>query len=286
VLSFSQAFRSLCHDLAIVRSRGFGRDLDRYVNDLVVRGHSLFYGSRAGAVNATWDFLAAGFPRLVRRRFGYFLAAFALLVLPGMVSGLVVGRDSSLAVRVLPGPMLQELEQMYSPPREGVPSSSGSAPFGMTGFYVWNNAGIAFRCFATGIFFGLGTVYYLVYNGIVLGTVAGFLVDRGHSERFFTFVVGHGSFELTAIVIAGAAGLRIGHALLHPAPYRFGESLRRRGQDGAQLAVGAGAMLVVAAVVEAFWSPLPIPPEIKYAAGAIGWVVVAGYLVLAGRRTP
>jgi uncharacterized membrane protein SpoIIM required for sporulation len=155
----------------------------------------------------------------------------------------------------------------------------------MSGFYVWNNAGIAFRCFATGIFAGAGTLYYLVYNGIFLGTVAGFLVDRGHGERFFSFVIGHGSFELTAIVVAGAAGLRLGHGLVHPAPYSLSESLRRRGRTAVQLALGAGAMLVVAAGIEAFWSPLPLPPSLKYAAGSLFWLVVVGYLSFAGRGT-
>lgn len=282
VVSFSQAFRALCHDLAVVRSRGFGRDLDRYVNDLVVRGHNVFYGGAPRPASGVWPFLAQGFPRLLRRQIAYFLTSLVLFIAPAIVSGLLVARDDSLAARVLPGTMLAELEEMYSDPR-AKPRETKVAPLGMTGFYVRNNAGIAFRCFATGIFFGVGTAYYLVYNGIFLGTVAGFLVRHGHGERFFSFVVGHGAFELTAIVVAGAAGLRIGRALVHPAPYGRGESLRRRGREAAQLALGAAAMLVVAAVIEASWSPLPVPASLKFAAGGLCWVLVLGYFCFAGR---
>ena len=279
VATLSQLFRGLCHDLATIRSRGWGRDLERYLNDLVVRGHGRFYRSPGLPAIEALRFLMGGFPRLLRAHARYFWLATALFVVPALVSGLLVARDSSLAVYVLPGTMLESLEQMHSGTREGP-----AAPMGMAGFYVWNNAGLAFRCFATGIFFGAGTVFYLVHNGIFLGTVAGYLGARGHGGDLLGFVAGHSSLELTAIVVAGAAGLLIGHALVCPAPFTWRESLRRRGRTGAQLALGAGAMLVAAAAVEAGWSPLALPAEIKYAVGALLWALVAVYLGFAGRE--
>ncbi len=276
--AFSRLFRGLCHDLATIRSRGWGKDLDRYLNDLVVRGHARFYRSPGLPASEVLHFLRRGFPRLVRAHAGYFWVALALFAAPALVSGLVVARDSSLAVYVLPGTTLESMEQMHSGSREGP-----STPFGMAGFYVWNNAGLAFRCFATGILFGAGAIFYLVHNGIFLGTVAGYLTARGHGEALLGFVVGHSSLELTAIVIAGAAGLLIGRSLACPAPFTWSESVRRRGRTATQLALGAGVMLVLAAVVEAGWSPLPLPVEIKYVAGAVSWVLVVAYLTIAGR---
>lgn len=284
VLPFSQALRGLCHDLATVRSRGFGRDLEHYLNDLVVRGHNTLYASAPGNSLGIRRFLSTDFPRLLRANAVYFLVSLVLFAAPAVISALVVRHDSSLAGRVLPAQEIDQMERMY---REPGPDDRGrlpSAPLGMTGFYTRNNVGIAFRCFATGVFFGLGSAYFLVYNGIVLGTVAGFLVASGHGERFFSFVIGHGAFELTAIVIAGAAGLRLGHAIVHPAPYRWSESLRLRGRMAAQLAQGAAAMLLVAALIEAGWSPLPLPPFVKYAAGATFWLVVFAYLGFAGQQ--
>jgi len=195
----------------------------------------------------------------------------------------------------MPGTMLASFEEMYSEEKredgekQEEKEGEGDAlrpglQAGAAGFYVRNNVGVAFRCFATGVFFGAGTVFFLVYNGIFLGTVAGYLTAQGHTERFYSFVVGHGSFELTAIVVSGAAGLVMGHALIHPGALSRAEALRRRGVVGVKLALGAGAMLVVAAVIEAFWSPSGIPSQTKYVAGGLLWALVIAYLALGGRE--
>ena len=87
----------------------------------------------------------------------------------------------------------------------------------MAGFYVYNNVGIAFRCFATGVLFGAGSLFFLIYNGLVTGTVAGYVMSAGHGGNIWTFMCGHAPFELTAIVIAGGAGLEMGYALVDDA---------------------------------------------------------------------
>src|SRR5262249_59601085 len=104
-----------------------------------------------------------------------------------------------------PEAMLRGMQEAYS---EGFKKGrSGGENTLMAGFYVYNNVGIAFRCFATGILLGLGSVFFLIYNGLVIGTVLGFVVQAGSGRNILTFVCGHSPFELTAIVIAGAAGL-------------------------------------------------------------------------------
>jgi len=152
------------------------------------------------------------------------------------------------------------------------------------GFYVRHNTSIAFRCFALGIFAGAGTAYVLLQNGILLGTITGYVLAMGHGERFLSFVVSHGSFELTAIVISGAAGLVLGHAVVAPGRLTRRQALIQRGLVAVQLALGAGGMLAVAALVEGFWSPSPFPPLAKYVVGALLWLSVAFYLAMAGRR--
>lgn len=151
------------------------------------------------------------------------------------------------------------------------------------GFYVRNNVGIALRCFAVGIFFGALTVYVLLSNGIAIGAIGGYIVSQGHGEAFTSFVISHGSFELTAIAVAGGAGLMLGHALIHPGQRTRLESLRTMGSEAVQIAAGAAAMLVIAAVIEAFWSPSGVPSIWKYIAGTGLWLLVILYLALAGR---
>jgi uncharacterized membrane protein SpoIIM required for sporulation len=154
---------------------------------------------------------------------------------------------------------------------------------GMAGFYVYNNVGIAFRCFATGILFGAGSLFFLIYNGLVIGTVTGYVLQAGHGGNILTFMSGHAPFELTAIIISGAAGLRMGYALIATEGVTRFASLRRAAPEIAQLVVGAALMLLVAAGIEAFWSPSSIPAQVKWGFSAVGWTLVIGYLGLAGR---
>jgi uncharacterized membrane protein SpoIIM required for sporulation len=191
-------------------------------------------------------------------------------------------RSPAFAAQVLPEEMLRAMERSYS---EGFAKgrSEGSDAM-MAGFYVYNNVGIAFRCFATGILFGLGSLFFLVYNGLIIGTVMGFVVQAGHGANFLTFVCGHSPFELTAIVISGGAGLQMGYALVETGGQTRWGSLRSQAREIATLVLGAAAMLCVAALVEAFWSPSSLPPPAKWAASVIFSTLVAIYLLRVGRR--
>src|SRR5262245_13132417 len=301
---FSRLFRELCHDLSLIRSRDWGRVLVSYLNDLVSRGHNAFYSSPPGNVSHLVRFLAVGFPRVFRKNFAYFLTACALFFGSLGVTWAVVQHDPSLARRIIEPKMLAMMEEMYGEdgPIAHKTAESGkesgsktgkngdrqeASQFGeeraaMAGFYTSHNGGIALDCFAGGILLGLRTVYVLLFNGILLGAVSGYLVAQGHSERFLSFVVSHGSFELVAIAVAGGAGLMLGSALIHPGQRTRLESLRLRGLEAIQIAAGAAAMIAVAALIEAFWSPAPIPNAVKYAGGGLLWMVVIVYLGTAG----
>ena len=281
VSEFSELFRAICYDLATVRSRDWGSSLERYLNDLVVRGHGAFYGSPPRRVGGIIRFFTVRFPRLLRENAAYFWASFILFTLPFAMSWAIIEGEPSLAARVLPASTLAQFDEMYSEEESGDGPGMEAAA---AGFYVHHNTSIAFRCFALGVFLGIGTVYVLVYNGIVLGTVAGYVLAIGHGERFLSFVISHGSFELTAIVISGAAGLILGHALVAPGTLTRSQAIYRRGLVAVQLALGAGGMLAVAALIEAFWSPSPAPPMAKYIVGTLLWVAVIVYLFGAGRR--
>ncbi len=281
VSRFSRLFRATCYDLATVRARDWGRELEIYLNDLVRRGHNAFYRAPPGRVREVSRFFSHGFPALLRSNARYFWTAAALYVIPLVVTAVLIGRDVRLAERILPATDLEAYESMYS----DLPTRARSAGDDtlMAGFYIYNNIGIAFQCFATGMIFGIGTVFVLVGNGIHHGSVAGFIIAQGHGASFFNFVVAHSAFELTAVVIAGAAGLMLGHAIVHPGRYTRVEALRRRGFDAVRLAAGAGAMLAIAALVEGFWSQNPAPSATKMVAGGFLWTLVIVYLGVAGR---
>jgi len=287
---FSRMFRELSYDLSEVRARDWGSQLESYLNGLVSRGHSAFYSAPPGRWIPIVQFLAVGFPQMFRRNIGYFVAAAALFFVPLALTWGVVQADPSLARRIIPAEQLDQMKEMYSEKTWDEVTGKGDeiGKFGesrsvMFGFYIKNNVSIALDAAGRGILFGVGTVYTLLSNGIAIGAIFGYVVSQGNGDRLLSFAISHGSFELTAIAVAGGAGLMIGDALIHPGQRTRLESLRHRGLEAIQIACGAGAMLVVAAMIEAFWSPSNIPAAVKYSVGSVLWVLVFVYLTTAGR---
>jgi uncharacterized membrane protein SpoIIM required for sporulation len=182
----------------------------------------------------------------------------------------------------LPLKTLEGLSKAYA---EGFSEGrAGQEDAAMTGFYVNNNVGIAFRCFATGILFGIGSAFFTLYNGLSIGAVFGFVQRAGHARNLLTFVCGHSAFELTALVIASGAGLCMGSSLIHTNGRSRLGSLRHHAPELAQLVSGAAAMLCIAALIEAFWSPSSLPNGVKYAFAGVAWTSVFAFLAFAGRQ--
>lgn len=294
VSTFSRLLRELSSDLATIRSRDWGQSLVDYLNALVARGYSTFYAAPPTDISPIVRFLTVGFPQLFRRRINYFLAAAILFFVPGALAWGVIQMNPGLAPRLIDPEQLEQFDAMYSSHEKDEEEDDdedsprwfrfGEERAAMAGFYVQHNVGIALQCFARGILFGVGTIYTLLYNGIAIGAVGGYVVGRGHGEKFLSFIISHGSFELTAIAVAGGAGLMLGDALVHPGNRTRLEALREQGLEAVQIAGGAAVMLVVAALIEGFWSPAPIPAIFKYSAGSVLWVLVILYLSMAGRN--
>jgi uncharacterized membrane protein SpoIIM required for sporulation len=113
----------------------------------------------------------------------------------------------------------------------------------------------------------------------------GYLQAIGYGRTFFPFVAGHAAFEITAIVLVGAAGLKLGLAVIAPGRLRRAEALRRGAAAALPMVYGAALMLLVAAVIEAFWSPRTgVPREVKFGVAAGLWAVVVLWLTRGGRR--
>ena len=198
---------------------------------------------------------------------------------------LLVWIKPHLAASFLDPEMLHRMEAMYRPDAAHFGRErGGDSDFLMFGLYIKNNIGIDFQCFASGILFGLGSVYYLVYNGVYFGVIAGYLTQLGYGSTFWPFVVGHGSFEMTAAAIAGAAGLKLGIALLAPGQQSRRQALVSASRTAVRLLYGAATMTFFAAFFEAFWSSrIDIQPEVKFAVAACLWTLVISYFLFVGR---
>jgi uncharacterized membrane protein SpoIIM required for sporulation len=275
-------YRSVCSDLMRARAAGYDADVVRLLDALAARAHGALYRAPPHRVSALWDLVAREFPRTLRRHGRAFACATALMIVPAIVSFAGSRQSREFALQVLPEETAEQMEAVYADDMSR--GRDEATDLAMAGFYVSNNVGIAFRCFSTGVLFGLGSVFFLVYNGLVFGAVAGLVSRAGHGRNLFTFVAGHGAFELTAIVVAATAGLVMGYALVATGGLTRWASLRRRAPDVARLVMGAALMLLVAAGIEGFWSPAGFPAPVKWSVAAALWVAVAAYLAFAGRE--
>ncbi|MGM8226484.1 stage II sporulation protein M [Cellvibrio sp. ARAG 10.3] len=283
---FAPLYRKVCHFHALAKERRYSSYLVDKLGDLVVRGHQQLYRRKQPLAQQFLRFIVTDFPRLVRQEQGYFWTATALLYLPGLLLFLAVLWQPDLVYTIMAPEQVDNFEEMYNPANRTLGSARESATnWQMFGFYISNNIGVSFRTFASGLLYGIGSIFFLVFNGLLFGAVAGHLTNAEYTETFFTFVVGHGSFELTAIVISGAAGLKLGYHLLNPGNRTRLEALKQAGRIAIRLVYGVIIMLVIAAFIEAFWSSNNIlVPWQKYLVGAALWVVVIAYLCLSGRQ--
>jgi uncharacterized membrane protein SpoIIM required for sporulation len=212
--------------------------------------------------------------------------AVAVFVLPTLIVGLIVYSRPELILSVVDAETAADYERMYSGAEEAIGRTrDANTDWAMFGFYIRHNIGLAFQCFASGLLAGIGSLFFLAVNGVFFGALAGYLTERGLSATFYSFVVTHAAFELTAIVLAGAAGLRIGHALLMPGRLARRQALVVAARESVVIIYGVALMLLVAAAIEAFWSSAVwVPPVMKYSVAAGCWIAVIAYLTLQGRH--
>ncbi len=283
---YGQLYRRICHFHAIAKERNYSSFLVDHLSDLVVRGHQHFYQRRTHFAADFLRFFVVEFPRLVRQEQKYFWWATAMFYLPALLITIAVVFQPDLIYTVMDPSQVANMEEMYDPENKILGSArDAETNWHMFGYYINNNIGVSFRTFASGLLWGIGSLFFLIYNGVILGAVSAHMANINFEDTFFTFVVGHGSFELTAIVISGAAGIKLGFSLLFPGQLSRKESLVGAAHIAIKLVYGVIMMLVAAAFVEAFWSSNNIfMPWQKYLVGAALWIVVAAYLILGGRR--
>ena len=280
----SPLYRNVCGDLARAQSARYTASLVDYLQGLVAEGHTLLYGPHASTRRGRAEGALVAFPRALRRRGRAMGIALALFVVPMLLGLGLTLRDPAFAFQLAPESMLRPLAEAYA---EGFAKGRDAGEgVMMAGFYVNNNVGIALRCFALGVFGGVGSAIYLVHNGLSIGAILGYVTSQGAGANILTFVLGHGAFELGAIIISGGAGLSLGWALVAPGDRTRVASVRLVAPDLFVIVCGASVMLLVAAGLEAFWSPSSLPSEVKHVAGAVFLLLVCAYLGLAGRGAP
>lgn len=279
-------YRQLCHHLSLAQSRNYSAHLIDYLNQLVLSGHQYLYQSGVQSRFAILRFLFDDFPNLIRARWKLFLLSFLLLYGPMAGITLAIQASPELVYTVMPPQQVSQFREMYNPKNHFIGRNRKSSDdFLMFGFYIKNNIGIGFQTFAGGMLFGLGTLFFLIYNGLAIGAVTGYLIHIGFTKTFFAFAIGHGAFELNAIVISGMAGMNLAQALISPGQWTRLDALKQASRASMKMVYGVFLMLVIAAFIEAFWSSKgAIAPEIKFTVGGLLWTLVLMYFLFVGRR--
>lgn len=278
-------YAALCQQHALAMTRGYSPALTARLHSLITRAHHQLYRHRGHVLSRMAQFFGGGFARALREQRTLFAISCLLFFGTSLVCGALAAWSTDLADLFMGSRQRYALESMYSPDNGSIrpPGQESETNLYMFGFYIMNNIGIDFRVFASGIMFCIGSVFFLVFNGVVIGAAAGHLTSIGYTDQFWGFVAGHSAPELIALCISGTAGLMLGMALISPGRQTRRLALMRAAKKAVPIIVGAGLMTLLAAFIEAYWSSKDLPLLIKLSVGGVIWILFIAYLSLAGR---
>jgi uncharacterized membrane protein SpoIIM required for sporulation len=279
-------FREMCADLSLAEFRMYGERLTGQLNAQVIRGYELLYRNRRGGWDKVLEFVAVRFPAAVRREWRLFWLCNAVFWLPFFAVMISAAYEIQWVQAILGAHGMAAMDQMYGGKEDQIAHlrSEYGSNFMMFCYYIQHNVGIDFQTFAGGMAAGLGTLFFLLLNGIYMGAAAGYVNHACNPESFWTFVSGHASFELLGMVVSGMAGMRLGLALLRPGRLPRVRALAEAATQALPLILGAALLTTLAAAVEGFWSAHLLPSGLKYGVGIAGWVLLTAYFMLVGRR--
>ncbi len=265
IIELAGLYRSVSADLARARTNKVGKTLIQSLQKLTSRSYNQIYqGSRRQEWQKAIEFCLWGFPALVRRTWVYIAISTGLFIGSGLIAWWYSWQDPSFIALVVPQGIISQVRDRQE---LWMGSILGTEPLASSGIMI-NNLKVSFNVVAGGITAGILTVYILIYNGLLIGSVGTLVGQHNLAYPFWAFVWPHGALELPAIFFAGAAGLLITRALLFPGQYRRLDAFKVYGSQAAQLVFGVVIMLILAGIIEGFFSPNPLfPDSFKYLIG-------------------
>ena len=270
VKRFLHIFRQCSHHLAYARTHYSKSSVVMYLNSLVGKCHSHVYAVKKISPGNLARYVTYEFPNLLKEYRWYILSSFGFFAIGLIVSFLLVSLNADNASMFLPQNMI-----------EGMKSGKHSAgqwnyPL-MSSYLMSNNITVCLKAFALGITLGIGTIYVLFFNGAMLGALAALVYLYGNPISFWSLILPHGIIELTAIFIAGASGLIIAKHLLLPGEYTHKSALIAGAKKAISLIIGVVFMLIIAGLIEGFFTPLNIFDGTKLLFAAITGLILVVY---------
>lgn len=283
VARFAALYRAACADLALAEAYRLPSGTVYYLHHVVARAHNQLYRARKFQIRQWGHELLVAVPRRLSCDRALWLAAVVFSLFFAVSAYLASGASpfTDYARTALGEAFIVQLEEMYADP-VAERAGSGTAPGMMSGFYISHNTEIGLRCFAAGLIFGVGGLFVTTFNALYLGAVFGYMTTVPQGVHFFEFVTAHGPFELSAIVISAAAGMRLGFALVVTDGYPRLASLRMAARQAMPTMGAAMVLFFLAALIEEFVSPSQLSLGVKQAVAAVSCTLLLFYFVVLG----
>ena len=270
VNKFLHIFRQSSHHLAYARTHYPKSSVVSYLNSLVSKCHSHVYAVKKISPSILFKYITYDFPRLLKEYRWFIITSFLVFAIGVILSMILVLINVDNASIFLP-------ENLITAVKSGkLGGGQWNYPL-MSSLIMVNNISVSLKAFVMGITLGIGTVYVLFFNGAMLGALTALIYTYGNPMKYWSLILPHGIIELTAIFISGAAGLIIAKSILLPGEHSRKHSLIKGAKQSISLVIGVIFMLIIAGIIEGFFTPLNISEVSKLIFAAISAVVLIIY---------
>jgi len=283
LLEFGRLYRRAASELSHARTHGVNAaDLEQ-LNWLVGRAYGLLYVSESAGWSSAKSFFRSELPRTLRRH-GRLIALAAAAMLAGVLVGALIQVFRPDFLEFLSPELAGAVDNLAARHAGGQNWLPADFRPIASSLIMVNNIQVSFLAFSAGILLCIPTIVVVAYNGLVLGALAAGISRTPAAIYFWSFVAPHGVIELPSIVIAAAAGLLLGLAVIEPGEHSRADALRAAGRQAAVMMMGVIVFLVAAGTVEGLFSPAVAPPAVKL---AVAWALAFGfwyYILAVGRK--
>lgn len=266
-------YQSACEHLSVARTRYGNTSTVEYLNNLVARAHQAIYVTKPNSFSRLLKFFMNGFPSLLKKEGRLVLISTGIFVFFFFFSFFFTAFNEKYALSFVPAEYVEAIK--------GNSGQAVSINYSVASVAIFtNNIRVGIMAFALGITFGIGTVYVLASNGLLLGALAAVALNSGNSYTFWALIAPHGVPELFCIFICGGAGLLIAKSMLFPQIQSRRISFIHGGKRAVMLLSGTIPLFVLAGFTEGYFTPLPIDPLYKYAGAALWLVLLIFYIFM------
>jgi uncharacterized membrane protein SpoIIM required for sporulation len=272
LLALPILYRGALSSLSVARETSLDLELITYLEGLCARAYFFVYGVRTSAGSRIADFFARDWPLAVQGLWRETLVSLGITIIGALAGYLLVASDpqwyaSFVSPDLASGRDFSASTEFLRDALYDTPGANGLSIFAT--FLFTHNSQIAILCFALGFAFGVPTLMLLIQNGAMLGAILALYVSRGLGIEMGGWLIIHGSTEMFAIILAGAAGFRIGWGVVFPGEETRLDAATRAGRISALAMAGVVAMLACAGMLEGIGRQIIISDVARYAIGLI-----------------